>query len=573
MKHPALTRVMAIALALLCLTMAAAGGLGLRGAQEDLDRADYEITRLRERAASYREITDSLADRESYAERSAALEEKQSDHAGDSAEHRTEVSTYSLTQYGLAAGTAALDAADQQFASYKAMFEQAIPTFEQGLSQAEQLVGGLRQIYDTAYAGLAAANSTLAYANVLAWSLSAGEALTYADITAACDQALVLADELAAVPEQIQSLIPALEAISDFDPTSLTALADTMSQLPASLGSFGEVDLSAYTEAGSPVDFDLEQIVQLKAVYDSLWNIIKPALEEQDDLSDTIEAQFEAVTGMSLTEARQALQVFRNAMAEHGYEPLDPELSAAVQEEFNRNSASLLAELDRVNSAMNEISFQAAELGYTLGEIESAVAGFSGLLAQADTLMSEGENALYWARAAIWQQMGQQREKEQELREQRDELGREAEQLQELTEAAEAQKKAEQRQRALRAILLRRDEIRSRVEAGEEPDAAALAYAGERESRAQTEHRQRVLACRLMLAGGLCALLAIPAAFEQIRSRFLLLAPVLVSLGCALGAERIFLRLGRGHSYSALAVVIFSLFQLFISLPRTKKPN
>ena len=74
-----------------------------------------------------------------------------------------------------------------------------------------------------------------------------------------------------------------------------------------------------------------------------------------------------------------------------------------------------------------------------------------------------------------------------------------------------------------------------------------------------------------MLAGALCGLIGIPAAFEQIRSRVLLLASVLLCVACAAGAEYLFVTMGRGSSYSALAAASFGLLQLLISLPRARK--
>ena len=571
MKHPALTRVFAIVVALLGLTMAMAGGLGLRSAEEDRQSALYTVRRLRERAASYREITDSLRNTEAYADQNAALEEKQSGHDSESSEHRADVSTYTLTNFGLTAGTNALDLADQQFASYKAVFEEAMPVFEEGLGQASSLLGALRQVYDAAMDALDDVNAHLDYANAVAASLSAGEAVTYADVTAACDQQLALLDELAAVPDQLRELTPALDAISAFDPESLTALLDAMEKLPASLGSFGNVDLSAYAGAGVPVDFDLDRLVRLKAVYDEGWSAVKQALEREEIVSAALEQGVEDATGMSFADLRQQMQDTRDRLAAHGEEPIDPQLSDAALEGFNLTSGAVREALDRANTAMETVNTQASELGGSLAEIEGVVYGFNGLLSQARQMLYEGENALYWARAAIWYQMGQQREKEEALRKHRDALAQEAEELRKLSEQAEAQKKAEQRQRSLRAILLRRDEIRSRVDAGEEPDAAALAYARERENQAETENRLRARACHLMLVGGLFALLAIPTAFERIRSRFLLLLTVLLCLGCAAAAEWIFYQMGRGHSYSALAVAVFALLQLFVTLPKAPK--
>ena len=60
MKHPALTRVLAIILAVLSLTMAAAGALGLRQAQKDRRLTAEDMARLRGRIEEYRSVTENL---------------------------------------------------------------------------------------------------------------------------------------------------------------------------------------------------------------------------------------------------------------------------------------------------------------------------------------------------------------------------------------------------------------------------------------------------------------------------------------------------------------------------------
>ena len=122
MKHPALTRVLAIVLVLLCLTMAAAGALGLTRAGKDRRSTLEEMQRLRARIEEYETVSAELADTQSYEERSASLDERQKSHSSSSAEHRSELSTFTLTQYGLGVGTEAIDEADRQFAQFKALF-------------------------------------------------------------------------------------------------------------------------------------------------------------------------------------------------------------------------------------------------------------------------------------------------------------------------------------------------------------------------------------------------------------------------------------------------------------------
>ena len=74
----------------------------------------------------------------------------------------------------------------------------------------------------------------------------------------------------------------------------------------------------------------------------------------------------------------------------------------------------------------------------------------------------------------------------------------------------------------------------------------------------------------LLLLGGIAGFLQIPSAFEKNKSRFWLIAPVLLCLGCAVAAEILCRIYGRGDSYSALASASFALIQLALVIPKKK---
>ena len=67
--------------------------------------------------------------------------------------------------------------------------------------------------------------------------------------------------------------------------------------------------------------------------------------------------------------------------------------------------------------------------------------------------------------------------------------------------------------------------------------------------------------------------LSVPAAFELVKSRFFLIAPVLLCMVCAAGTEALNMALGLGQQYAALFTAIFALVQLLIVLPKAKKPR
>ena len=67
------------------------------------------------------------------------------------------------------------------------------------------------------------------------------------------------------------------------------------------------------------------------------------------------------------------------------------------------------------------------------------------------------------------------------------------------------------------------------------------------------------------------ALAEIPAAFELVKSRFLLLAPAVVCLVCAVGAFGLNELLGLKRYYAALFMAVFALAYLAIAAPKSKQ--
>lgn len=108
MKHPALARVMAVTLAIMCVIMLIIGALGFGKAEKRLDGDDADYERLTERIATYKELTAKLADAESYKQASAALDEHQQQHNEDAAQYRTDLAERTAKQGGYKKGADAL---------------------------------------------------------------------------------------------------------------------------------------------------------------------------------------------------------------------------------------------------------------------------------------------------------------------------------------------------------------------------------------------------------------------------------------------------------------------------------
>ena len=577
MKHPALTRVLAIVLAILCLTMGMAGWLGLRRAERERQSALDEAERLRGRVAEYQTLMTKLEGNKSYNKQTEKIDKKQAAHDKDSAEHRTELSTYTLTQFGLKMGTDALDVADEQFAYYKAMAEEALANLEGGFAQISELLGYLWEVYNTGSGILNRVNAHWNAANEFVMLLDSGAPLTYGQVAAMLDEVLLAADETAGLADTLRELTPTLDALADFDLGALIRFTESLSDIPAEMmDMMGGLDTGAGSSAAAlPTELDLpfttDELLEMQKQYKEAWTMVKLLLSRMDEEVPLIDDQIQQATGMSLADIRAAAQEARNALAIQGDTPLGEEQNERVRNLYAANSESIHSFLNESGAKLREVNEMMEKAGAMLGSIQAQVDAVEGMLASVRKALADGANALYEARALIWWQLGQQREKEEELRKQKEALGKSSAELKDLKHSAEDQKSLEDRQRSLRAQILDREEIRQRYDAGEEVDAAALNWAEERESSAEENYRQRRQACLLMLAGALCGLIGIPAAFEQIRSRSMLLVPVLGCVACAAGAEYLFVTMGRGSSYSALAAAGFGLLQLLISLPRARK--
>ena len=110
MKHPALTRALAAALAVLCLVTLIAGGGALWKAwgihKEDLRQQEL----LRERTDRAAELSARLdAELEDYEKASSGLEERLAEHDKESMDYRGRLATLTATRAGIKMGRAALE--------------------------------------------------------------------------------------------------------------------------------------------------------------------------------------------------------------------------------------------------------------------------------------------------------------------------------------------------------------------------------------------------------------------------------------------------------------------------------
>ena len=583
MKHPALTRVFAIVLAILCLVMLLAGLFGLRSADRDRRRALDDAARLRDRASQYAVALSALEGGVPYQEANETYQRHQDEHDRLVSRHRSEMAIYTATQSGIRSGSYAMDQADAAFAEGKRQYEAGLAEFNKQAAafeaQAAQFYYGKQQLeniaalYYTAAGMLNNAQGLAASARGIADLMESDDPDARLQVTlAAYDGLLAAADQAAALPQTVKDMIPTLDAIAAMDAGSIDSLTQ--------LGGAGDL-------GGTGVQMpavDMGQVQQIKGAYDQVWPQAKNMILQMDGLIPAIDSAAQGATGMSLAEIRAQAQAERDAVAAGGADGLSEEQFENARAIYNATRGQIWGALGAADALLGQLQGISGQIGGVIGAAQAQLAQAETMLAQgraaieqaraaleeAGRQIAEGEKQLYDARAMIWWQMGQQREKAARLQYEKERLDVEAVQLKDAAAAVEARKELEQSERSLRLMLLKREEVEEKNEAGMDLSEAAVLTAGEQENEALRIWKGRGLAYLLLIAGGVLGFVGLPAAFERTKSRFLLLAPVLLCLLCAAAAEAVCLYLGRGSSYSAIGAGIFALIQLMVSTPKKK---
>ena len=558
MKHPALTRIFSLILAVLCLTMLGAGFGIIRNAVRTRASEQAGYQRLSDRVEEYREVHDALSGSKSYEETNAALQKEQNQHQKDASQHKIDLAFYTATRSGLQTGLAALDEADHAFWYGKHKYEQGLALFEEqekafweGYEQFQQgkkqLEAG-RNTVALADAALGGLRAQLDQGRSLAAILESDDENARQEITVAAYDSMLLALDGAI---QIKETLIEQDGIS---PEQMQLLAQMLAEQ-------SDVDISEFLDGVS-------------------WEGISgDSLRELDE-------QIQTSTGMSAEEIRAGIQQARDdAAAMDAESPITEEQFAAMQAAYAANRALL----EQVDAAMEvKLTEWEAQLIETKAQLDEAQKQIDAL----EPVMEQGKTAIEQARAALDMAAGQMlageqalvdgrreleakfaelKEKEETLRREKAKLDREAAELEEKRAAAQELQEMERRETSLRLMLLERDEIWERTERGMELLEAADDYTALL-SRQILEHFSDLLWIGgLLVFGGVIGFLQIPSAFEKNKSRFWLIAPVILCLGCAVAAELLCRMQGRGDSYSALGAAIFALIQLALVIPQKKK--
>ncbi len=558
MKHPALTRLFAVVLAVLCLTMLLAGLGSAGGAISGLRSGQAEVDRLNKRIEEYREILQQSEGAEPYALLRTDLEEEQAQHDADASQHRTELAIYTATRGGLQTGAAALDQAEAALATGKAQYEQGRALFEakekqfwdgyQQFQEGKRQLEEGRKLLELAASALAGLRAQVNQGRQLAAILESGEEDARQQLTVAAY------DSLLQTLDQATALYDALKDQGGINPEQLQAILTLLSKQTGA-------DLSGLLDGLS-------------------WDGI--SAESLQELENRV---YEA-TGMSVAEIRAQIQEQRDAVAGlDGETPLTEEQFAALQAAYSQSREWIQAVLTAMEQKLDEYEVKLQEARAQMDAAQEQIDALNDYMEQGKAAMvqaragldmageqiKQGEQGIAQARQELQKKEAELAEKAEQLRQEKLELDAEAVALEAKTDRANARKELEQREASVRLMLLDREEICARVDGGMELLPAAEEYAAERLAEVRRTAAGRLWISALMLLGAVAGFADIPAAFEKTKSRFRLIAPVALCFACAVGVEALCRSLGRGDSYSALAVAVFAAIQLLLVIPQKKK--
>lgn len=588
MRYPALSRMLAVFLAVVSLITLVAGALGLGRAGKDYQEQQREDTLLESRISQSEELLRQLEEQEAaYHRASAALPERQQKHQSDSAKYRMQLATYTATRAGLQMGRQQLDQAS-------AALEESLPLFEEGLNAFQEGEETFQTVYDLYLSISSTIDREIELYNFLVTRIpDSSEAL----FVLSPNEVLALYEVSRRGNEQLFALL--LELQGDL-PEGQQEAADMLRRA-----------LEGYSAVGSGLEsFSVERLAYLAAqsLYDEALELINREVAEgtpPDEARAHADQLCEERFGLNFGELGQWLEENAPEIPEAPAEssaissemldtvlellPSDSELLAMAMDILEDSDRDLIEKEEAYLDAPYEMSAQ--ELLLTafresvstsdrlLGLIEPTILDMKGQMDSAREQLAAAQSAMESGQKAIKDGYSELDKSEKELdsqlrsmQQERQRLEKDRSALDELEATVSGYEAMSDRQRSLRAQLLADDEIDLRNQAGEDYLIAARAELKLRVPAHRDEYRLRLLMCALMIVSGLLGTLAALGVFEKPRIRRLWL-PLAGAALLAIASEGIALWLGRGLLYSALFVPIFALALLPLSIPARKKEN
>lgn len=512
MLHPALTRVMAIVLAILSLILLLVSVSGFSEADE-LKAADIRShEKLVERIELYEQLRTELEGLTAYKEADARLEEREEAHESEASQHRTDVATHSATEGGYQSGADMLLEKRAELEAQKKSYDAGLREFNQKEAEFNQQKAAVSAL------------STLAAA-------CSAAALQQSTTTPVADPGAAPAPPTAPNPpmQPIDPLPPDPAAFED-DAVYQQALAvyeAAVAQKPA-------LD-EAYNAALTQYNFDYAN-----------YEVAAAAYPEQKAAYDVALAEYQAYA------AKLA-----------AWSALEQQAAAALSA-MGVPAPAGLAAVGASLQAAYDTAWPAIEDG------EKLLKEGKQQLEAAGEQLEAGEWAIRGNLENIWWNMGELDKEADELGEERDQLKEQSAQLNAEREVLEKQKEAENKLSSTRILLMQNEPIAQAVDAGGDIIEVSRSYADDSKLEYERLYKGRRILYALAAAASVLSLLVLPAAFEKIKNRALLLLPAILSFAGALAAVLYCQQLGLDQFYAAMPVVIFAPLYLLAAFGKKK---
>lgn len=594
MKHPALVRVLAVALAVVSVLTLLSGAVCIRKAAKDNAENTRQYDVLSNKTDNAVLLQKRLEeDRADFDSADFALPDTQTQYDADIFAFRKELAAHTATRAGLVVGrnalgmaSSALETGLEQYQQGLDAYEQGAAAFEEGYQQYLAAKQGLEQgwaAYDEAMAQLEANSGELAQKR---------------------QQVEILMSAVTASREKIAELKEYIAGLKEQMPVDQAALEEKLKELEALINELAP-KLSQYEK-------DMLVYQAACALYGQAENLIA-ALVEQGYSEEEVLAKADELCmqgfGMSFQELKLWLDNNKPVLDEENQEIQDRQIQIQLTQEqyeallklINENEGLLDSAEEALSKAEERLAEQEAQLQAALDAMDEPyrqLAQMKDQLEAAQKLLDESEPAILEGKAQLdaareglelaekaiteghsqldagW---GQMAAKERELADQAEELKAEKTRLEgvyddigalELT--VEDYESLEGAYSAARAGLLAYEGVAARVNGGGELIASAKAELQEMQDNEEQEYRGRLLMSMLMILCGVFGILSVLIAFEKIKCRGLwlfVLAAVLLSAGSVLCS----LLLGRGLLYTAVFVVFFGLILLPLTTTGHKK--
>ena len=598
MKHQALARVFAVVLAILCLLLLVTGVRGFGKADEELNERRAWEEKYAGRIQTYVELEAELAGSISYEEAQRELEKRLEQHEADASQHRTDTALHTAEKGGNQMGADLIWEAMPELHSAKGDLEEArrqLAEKESVFAQGKITVSALVQN------GLAACNAEKASLAGLAASLNGyrnsnpmpqlppepvmpmapievenpgifeldepvrSAYVTVEEPVGPGEEASE--EELAAYQterEEYQKLLTEQEA-------AYTAAKEEYDARKAAYD-FQKESFDSYPDRKAQYDEDMAQFDQDKAAYDAavfqqqMWYAGYVGLMAEDLGAVQSLAGDLGAAGGSLAELASQMGADTGGAGGFGGGGMGAGMPSADQLAAMPPEAIAAA----LSGAVDGIAGGFSQISAGLGAMEGGLAEARNKVFEGELALKKAEAELQGQLETIWYNLGELEKEAEQLAEEKETLDQEASVLSKKILENEELKDLTNRRNSARQLLLNVAEVKSEsAESGDLPGAAGSYLERCRaETQALDQGRRRVNVLAILAAAA--GLLGIPGAFELTKKRVLLLAPVLLCLGFAAGADWLHVSLGLGQMYTALFTAIFAAIQFLIVLPKKK---